>query len=336
MSITRVFASGFKGGDFDQPLGKHTLILGPNGAGKSSRTEALMLAVNGAIPGGPKTNPDIFAAFCDGDEMEVGFEMNGYIFTRAYSRNKDTITQAYRVNKKKVTKDFFLQSLGQQGRPRVIDLKDFIDLSDQKKIDAVLNLFPPAEDVSKVASELDKAKLSLNDAVAKLKAQENVCASLKTQRATMQLPATTLSAVTEEIANIEGILAKAQTDLAEVQKQEAVEAERKRAEEKAKADAERKEKEDAEKKAKEAAAPPAPEPKKLVIVDDRAPAAALASKISLAATPIAPLSETAAASILAIMDAMELSGCGVCAAKLVAKRELKKYQGGTHGQAAIG
>ena len=100
--ITRVFAAGFKGGDFDQPLGKHTLILGANGAGKSSRTEALMLAANGAIPGGPKTNPDIFAAFGNGDDMTVGFDMGGFTFEREYTRKRDgSITQVYKVNGKK-------------------------------------------------------------------------------------------------------------------------------------------------------------------------------------------------------------------------------------------
>jgi hypothetical protein len=44
----------------------------------------------------------------------------------------------------------------------------------------------------------------------------------------------------------------------------------------------------------------------------------------------------AAASIQAIITAMESAGCTACAARLVAKRELKKYTGGTHGQAAIG
>lgn len=326
--ITRVFAVGFKGGDFDQPLGKHTLFLGMNGAGKSSRAEALMLAVNGAIPGGPKTNPDIFAAFGSGDEMTVGFDMNSYTFEREYIRRKDTVTQVYKINGKKASKEFFFQTIGEKGKPRVIDLADFIALSDQKKIDAILNLFPPTEDVTPIVTAMEKAKLDLNDAVAKLKAQEAVCASLKAQRATMQLPATTLSAATEEIQNVEGILAKAHAELAEAEKQEAVEAERKRAEEAAA-------KAEADRKAKEAAKKPDP--------PVQAPAQSPATPAPTGGKPAEVLPMTAAkdtnepviSSILAIIRAMDEAGCGACAAKLVAKRELRKYIRGevSHGQA---
>lgn len=352
--ITRVTAAGFMGGDFDQPLGKHTLILGPNGAGKSSRTNALMLAVNGAIPGGPKTNPDIYAAFGSGDDMTVGFEMDGYTFEREYTRKKDgSITQIYKVNGKKVSREFFQQEIGAKGKPRVIDLKDFIDLSDQKKIDAILNLFPPAENITPTVTAMEKEKLALNDATAKLKAQESVCATLQAQRAGMQLPATTLSAVTEEMQAITGIMAKARIDLAEAEKQEALEAQKKRDDErKAKEEIERAEKERlAEIRAKELEAANAKKQedlKKKLAEKEAELEKAKAQKPAEVVVPAEKFMEQldraseratgsdAAASIQSIITAMEAAGCSACAARLVAKRELKKYTGGTHGQAAIG
>jgi hypothetical protein len=320
-----------------------------------------MLAVNGAIPGGPKTNPDIFAAFGSGDEMSVGFEMDGFTFEREYTRKKDgAITQVYKVQGKKVSREFFQQEIGAKGRPRVIDLADFIGLSDQKKIDAILNLFPPTENVTPTVAAMEKEKVALNDAVAKQKAQETVCATLKAQRAGMQLPAATLSAITEEVKTISDIMAKAQADLAEAEKQEAVEAEKKRAEEKAakdeadrkakealkaaKDEKDKKEKEDSMKRmeaAAEASKKELEELNKRIAEKDQqlkevvVPAEKFMEQLDKAAEKAAPMQD-AATSIQSIITAMEAAGCSACAARLVAKRELKKYTGGTHGQAAIG
>ncbi|MDE7064395.1 MAG: hypothetical protein K2O70_02850, partial [Desulfovibrionaceae bacterium] len=59
--IKRVYAQGFKGLRFDQPLAPHSVMVGRVGSGKSSRALALVLAATGTLPGLAR-NTDILAA----------------------------------------------------------------------------------------------------------------------------------------------------------------------------------------------------------------------------------------------------------------------------------
>lgn len=152
--ISKIFATDFKGRSFEQPLDRLAIILGPNGSGKSARSQALQLAVMGFIPGGAKTNPEILDAFGSADRLVVGFEAGGYRFERGFGRSgSGTVNQGFRVNGSRASKEFFAQALGQVGAPKVIDISAFLALSDQKKLDAIFDLFPPEGDPLKVQLE---------------------------------------------------------------------------------------------------------------------------------------------------------------------------------------
>ncbi len=92
--IKRIFASGFKGMDFDQPLGQRSILVGKVGSGKSSRPLALALLVSGAMPntGIGRTNADIFDAVASGDAFTVGLETDdGKTLERIYKRSKKAL-----------------------------------------------------------------------------------------------------------------------------------------------------------------------------------------------------------------------------------------------------
>ena len=147
--ITKVTAKGFKGCDFAQELSGRTIFFGPNGAGKSARSQALQLAVNGGIIGVGKTNDDILSAFGEGDKLVVGVEIDGkYLFERGFVRGASgSVSQGYKAGGVKVSKDYFMKALGESGAPVVLNVADFMGLSDQKKIEALFQLYPPAGDV---------------------------------------------------------------------------------------------------------------------------------------------------------------------------------------------
>lgn len=70
--ITRIYARGFKGMDFDQSLALRTVITGRIGSGKSSRALALALLVTGSLPGTgiAKSNSDILNAVGNGRQPD--------------------------------------------------------------------------------------------------------------------------------------------------------------------------------------------------------------------------------------------------------------------------
>lgn len=75
MRITRLSATNFKGGTFEEQLGIVTIFTGPNSACKSARVEALALAVTGYIPGEKpvRSTRDIFDLYGSGNPVTVGF-----------------------------------------------------------------------------------------------------------------------------------------------------------------------------------------------------------------------------------------------------------------------
>lgn len=204
--ITRIYASGFKGLDFDQSLEAHTLIVGRVGSGKSSRPLALALLVTGGLPGTgiARTNSEIFHAVGSGDTLTVGVEIDGQTtLERSYKRKKDgSVGCDFRINGERALKNLFEVEIDRQGIS-IADVAGFLALSDAKKVDELFRLFPPAGDVRGLSSAITSAKERIAKIESDIKAREQSCQSLASSIAELSLPAGSLPEVQAEIAKVE-------------------------------------------------------------------------------------------------------------------------------------
>ena len=221
--ISKVTATGFKGCDFEQDLSERTLFVGQNGAGKSARSQALQLAVNGGVIGAGKTNDDILSTFGEGDKLVVGVEIDGkYLFQRGFVRGPSgSVSQGYKAGGVKVSKDYFMKALGESGAPVVLNVAEFMALSDQKKIEALFQLYPPAGDVGAVQGKIDATKERINTLASKVKTSEQAAARIVASKTQIQIPAGTLAEVDAQITMLETELKEAQENLSTIRAEEA-------------------------------------------------------------------------------------------------------------------
>lgn len=319
--ITKIIGKKFKGQSFEQPLAKLNLVIGANGSGKSARTDAL---INTRYNVARSQNQAFYNAFGGpSNQMSIGFSTESLSFEKIFLRSrKGTVSQKYVVSDShgQAQQDF---EHYMSRTPAIFDLRGFMDLSDQKKIDMIFSLFPPAGDPVKLAAQIEEKTLLLNSRRAALTEIEGVINRLTSSRTAIQLPSGNLASVKAEIAAIEEQLKTARADLA------AAEKERIEAEAKVKAEAEAKAKTEEEKRQ----AKPAVE-----INEDIKPAyvdplelqrkqaeASLMAKNQRMGIGVCS-SVTAESSIKRILDTLTGAQCDECAAVLVARNELKKHQ----------
>jgi hypothetical protein len=323
--ITMVTAKGFKGCDFAQALSKRTLFVGPNGAGKSARSQALQLAVNGGVIGAGKTNDDILSTFGEGDKLVVGVEIDGkYLFERGFVRGSSgSVSQGYKAGGVKVSKDYFMKALGESGAPVVLNVADFMSLSDQKKIETLFQLYPPAGDISAIQGMIDTAKEKINSLAAKVKTSEQAAARIASSKSQIQVPAGTLAEIDAQIISLEAQLKEAQENLTQIRMEEQKVADAL----KAKEEADRREKERIDTEEKTKAEKPGEMTKKCDALLGAEKAHGIPVTPGLPGPIVRiPPAFCVASSIQAIMNAMDDAGCGTCTAKMIARRELRKYQ----------
>lgn len=336
--ITEITAQDFKGLTFSQKIGRRTLFLGPNGAGKTARSQALTLALLRYIPGAEKTNEAILRNFGTKDVLVVGFKTDkGFHFEVAFGKTpKGAISQAYKVNGKKCSKEFFITSMAEAGTPKILDLATFLDLSDQKRIDYLLDLYPPAENIKGLTEMIDTQKRNYLQLEEKARASEASVSTMTASRAAMQLPPGNLAETAAEIQTVEKQIEEASKDLqaakTKIAEEKAREDQKKKDEEEAerqkkKSDEELKRKEEElkrkeeeleqKRKAEEAAKAKAPEP----------PPPPSPQQANFPAGTFTQINAgSAIESINAILQTMSGAGCVACAATLVCKRELNKYR----------
>lgn len=133
--ITRIRSDGFKG-EFDEELAPGTVLSGPNGAGKSARLEALVYALSGRVPTGKSL-----------DEVALYFgERGGTVQVEDAAGN--WIQRGIKRDREKAKVSEISSGGGPEGGPlrgfmadpAVLDLRDFLSLSANKRREFVLQL----------------------------------------------------------------------------------------------------------------------------------------------------------------------------------------------------
>jgi len=319
-------AKGFRGLEFDQKLGSKTLFVGPNGVGKSARSDAIILLLTGSLPG--KGRPEaILETYGSENKLTVGAKIGKKTLHRQLCRDKKgSVSQKFLVNRLKAKKEDFIKAMAEAGAPKVVDLGAFVSLSSQKMIDYIFELFPPSEDLGKLDDEIKELQEKINAKYADIRDGEKLIASLMDTKAEMQLPQGTLAEIRAEIE-------KTLTKHGEVSDQiKAAEV--------------------AEATEKERLATIARAEKKLKVPEEMRIGGTVASETELShinrsgdtakqkgpsgykawfdsENQPKPGEQTESKNgnpIQKIIEAMDKVGCGLCAARIVAKRELKSNQ----------
>jgi ABC-type cobalamin/Fe3+-siderophores transport system ATPase subunit len=335
--ITSITGIGFKGLDFDHHIEPLMIFLGPNGSGKSARTLAAILALNGYIPGSAKTNAAILETYGSGDKLVAGVKIDGKHFERGFVRTEDgKVGQGFKVAGKKVAEKAFYMAMAEVCAPKAVDVSAFMELSAQKKIDAIFDLYPPKENLEKLTTDIEASRQKINNLTQKAKSSEEAAARITASQAEIVLPVGSYAELCAQIRETEKEVEGARKDLQDVElenaREKAVEDEKKRAEE-----AKRKAEEEARRKELEEAAKPLasfePGPMEQEVDarfgTDKAQAALPADTVF---SPIYVDSRPQFVDpIQTIINAINDAGCSACAARLVAVRELRKLEGGNNG-----
>jgi exonuclease SbcC len=334
--LSSISAENLKGQKFDQPLEKLNLFVGPNGSGKSARAAAVSLLLLGYIPGIGKQPGAIMDEIGTGDKVFVsgvcGDEKTHLLRRIARNANGSTSVDMM-INRKKATKDKFIDALARA--PKVLDLSVFLELSDQKKIEYLLDLFPASGDLAEVDAQLATLTEKKNAKTAEKSAKDALVSLLANAQASIQRPAGTLPEIQQDIQRTSAEYKLTRDNIERARQEQATkaaaEAATKAAEEKA-----LKEKAAAEEAAKQMpVSEPAPPPpvQETVHTHDEAPLrhsyeCPVINRPLTAesmATLIPHLSASGPAhSISRIIAAMD-QVCESCAAKIIAKVELRKY-----------
>lgn len=158
MKINEVMLRGVKGLDRTQKLTGRDIFIGPNGTGKTAIFDAVNIALLGYVAREKGRRPSDAMEYAAGDSMTAGVKTDGLTvertFTRKYKPQDDGTTEAT------VMSDLSLYpSRGESGlrarearvmaetgiAPVMVDLREFLDLSDDKKREFVLTLTATAD-----------------------------------------------------------------------------------------------------------------------------------------------------------------------------------------------
>jgi hypothetical protein len=312
--ITNIKTKGFKGFEINEALSQKTIYYGKNKSGKSSRSHAIALTILGYIPFAAKVNKkasDILNDFGVGDSLTTAITCNNVEFERHFSRSaKGVVSQRLRVDKKKVSATDYAVMLNNAGNPRIVDVNDFMLLSDQKKIDILFTLFPPDIDINDLENKIDKAKTKVNNLQGNERTFVSVIQRLTASKSAIELPAGSLPEIRSAIEAMTQMVRDAQADLKQIEIEEAKEAAKTEQKKDSQVEFDRIMAEKTEPYEQKRSSLETPK----FTTDE------------LKEIPVLGIGHNPAQSIQKIINVMQDAGCETCAALLVAKMELKKYK----------
>jgi len=244
------------------------------------------------------------------------------------------------VDKKRSSVENFAIMLDKVGSPKIADVAEFMRQSEAKKVDTLFSLFPCPE-LNEIDQEIEDAKADVSRIDGQIKGAESTIKRITDSKNQIEIPSGTIAAVQDEIKKVDAQI----DDLNEqIRKAEIEDAKAQAVEQEKREEAERKE---AEKQVDEIPMKTEQDWKDAGI--DHIPLSPemqeneqLISGMEKQADDFkagfvdAELSDreffqspgqrnNIIQSIQRIIDAMKETGCGACAALIVAKQELKKY-----------
>jgi energy-coupling factor transporter ATP-binding protein EcfA2 len=310
--INKAIGQDFKGKTFEIDLGQKTIITGPKGIGKSSVTQAIQLTLLGYVPSEkPRKRPqDIFAGFApkNAKKFVVGIQKGKRTYRKEFRISPSgSVSQKLMIGTGKYSDVDFKAAL--KDLPTPYDLSSFMGLSDQKKIDLLFDLFPPAGNVIKLQAEIDAIKDKISSSKNNIDSLRKTVARLSKARSDIEMPPGTLAEIQQEIKRTEAEYRLTSQNIARV---EAEAAEAKRQDEKKKAEALKEDPADTSTATSHE-------------TQNQANSVEAINQPS-SRTTVASKKMDIFDSIQAIIDSMSRAGCDACAAKLVAKREIKRLK----------
>jgi len=325
--ITNLKSKDFMGCSLDELIRQKTIYTGKNTIGKSTRANIIAITALGFSPFSTKTSKkpaDILNDFGNGKKMVTEFTCGGVIFERKFTRNsKGAVSNKTRVNKTGANVAEFAVALANAGNPQIIDLGAFLKLSDNEKINTLFKLYPPNADLSNLDSDIEKSKKKISRLNESKGNTEGAISKLIESKTAIQLPAGTLAETRADIENLTKGVLEAKKALKTAEKKNAVEL---LAEQKVNS-------QDTFDKEMKKNSPPYDDAnhQELKIVNQK-----LDNKSDYFVTGTGHhdpetfglgIINHPAESIQKIIDAMKKTNCGMCAAKMVALVELRKYKG---------
>uniref|UniRef100_A0A6M3M2W4 Putative RecF/RecN/SMC domain contining protein n=3 Tax=viral metagenome TaxID=1070528 RepID=A0A6M3M2W4_9ZZZZ len=215
MQISKIEMNGFNGINCPHNLGQHTLFLGKRGSGKSSVYKALKFCLS---PISSANLPKEFLTHYDTSSQTEKFSVtlttdDGQVITRELSRSaKNEVKQKFLNGDKALTRNGeanFLQDLG----ITLPDIDNFLEMSDQKKIEHLFKIFPCEVDVEKLTDQIDRSKEQENELQRKILGKREAIQSLEEQLAAFPVA----SGATIEL--LQGEIAKTETTIKDYEQQ---------------------------------------------------------------------------------------------------------------------
>lgn len=223
--ITHIKTKNFMGADIDEDISQKMIYTGENTAGKTKRSKAIILTLLGFIPSPGKTikiASDILNTLGNGQEMSTAVTCGGDIFERSFKRSKKgTVSQKFRRNGKSRSKSAFIVELVKAGDPRVVDLDQFLSLSENGKIDALFDLYPPDGDLSTLDSDIERSKKEISRLNEEKGESDNVITALIKSKNDIELPAGSLAETQESIKELTEKVVESQENLKKLEIEEA-------------------------------------------------------------------------------------------------------------------
>lgn len=317
--ITHIRTKGFKGFDIDEDVPEKVIYTGANRSGKSARAGAIAIALYGHIPFSTagKRPGDILDSF--GNETLVcAVTIGGHEFARKFSRNeKGTVSQRLQFDGKMISTENFAVKLSQAGSPKIADVAEFMKQSEAKKVETLFDLFPNPE-LSTIDTEIDDARADVSKWTKKRDDAEATIKRLTKSKDDYEVLPGSIAEIQAEIKTIETQISETENEIKQAEIEEAKAEAKKEAEDKAISDAMLNTEKDWEQVDFDSM-PSSPE---MVEIDKTISAMEAQTPEPFQST----LQTDVSFSIKKIIDAMTQTGCGACAALIVAKQELKKYE----------
>lgn len=141
--ITQVVLDGFKGQSTSYELGERTILAGPNGLGKSAVLEGVVFALSGAVPSG--RSPDEVAKYFgdQGGAVTLIDDDGRWIerrITRDWRRGSGKVSEEVTTSDTKEGEPAESDLEAWQAAPDILDLREFLGLSPQKRREHLLAL----------------------------------------------------------------------------------------------------------------------------------------------------------------------------------------------------